>query len=166
MKKFSLILALFMVVMFVACNKEETKTQEQTVPQTPQKEEVYQPVHSSTVVDLKTAKKYQYFAAPSNAVANSVSVDYDAKTPYAKPIVVKYAYPNGDTYTYTVPETFGLWTNQAGKFRVVTDKENTVWIQGQEKNGKFHEFVFIGNPQHNGIKIKPNSYTEKIKYRK
>jgi len=157
---------LVMVGMFASCGKKKA---EPVVLET-QKQEVYQPVHKSSVVDLKTAKKYEYRYAPMNAPAVGVSVDYDKKTPYAKPIVIKYAYANGDTYTYTVPADFGLWRNEAGKLRVVYDNDCTVWIQGQTKSGKFHEFVFYGNPKYNGTKVKPNSYKNppvgEIKYRK
>lgn len=154
--------------MFASCG-EEKKAEPAPVPE-PVKEEVYQPQHNVQTVDLKAAKKYNYFNAPTASPAASVVVNYNEKTPYAAPIEVKFTYANGDSFTYTVPASFGLWKNQAGKFRVISDNECTVWIQGQEKSGKFHEFVFYGDPKHNGTKIKPNSYKNlpagEIKYRK
>ena len=120
--------------------------------------EVYQPVHNGKIVDLAIANRYTYFPAPTGSTAKSVKVDYDNKTPYATPIVITYSYGNGDTYTYTIPNEFGLWENELGRLRVVVDDQNTVWLQGQTKNGKFHEFVFYGDPRFNGKKIKPNSY--------
>jgi hypothetical protein len=95
-----------------------------------------------------------------------VAVNYSKKAPYVKPIEVKYSYKNGDTYTYVIPSTFALWQNEAGKLRVVVDRENTVWLQGQTKSGKFHELIFYGNPKFNGTKIKPNSYVDEIRYSK
>ena len=120
--------------------------------------EVYQPVHTEKVVDLASANRYMYFSAPTGIAAKSVTVAYNNKTPYAAPIVITYSYENGDTYTYTIPTEFGLWENELGRLRVVSDNQNTVWLQGQTKKGKFHEFVFYGDPRHNGKKIKPNSY--------
>lgn len=132
-------------------------------------EEVYQPQHTSVTVDLKTIKTYNYTAAPEGAPATSVVVNYDQKKPY-QPIEIKFTYANGDTRTYIVPADFGLWKNQSGRFRVVSDDKCTVWLQGQTKKGKFCEFVFYGDPQFNGKKIKPNSYRNlpagEIKYRK
>ena len=58
-------------------------------------------------------------------------------------------------YTYIIPETFGLWKNEAGKLRVVTDENYTVWVQGQTKKGKFHEFIFYADPKFNGTIINP-----------
>ncbi|MCM1323329.1 MAG: hypothetical protein NC218_04140 [Acetobacter sp.] len=169
MKKFFGMLAFAAIASLLASCGEEKKVEPTPAPE-PVKEEVYQPQHQSTVVDLKAAKKYQYFNAPTTTPATSVVVNYNEKTPYAAPIEVKFSYENGDTYTYTIPAEFGLWKNQAGKFRVVSDNECTVWIQGQEKRGKFHEFVFYGDPKHNGTKIKPNSYRNlpagEIRYRK
>lgn len=166
MKKFFVLCAI--ASMLASCNseKKEAPVAEPPAP----KKEVYQPVHQSSTVDLKTAKKYTYLNAPLQTAATSVTVDYDQKTPYAKPITVKYSYANGDTYTYTIPADFGLWKNQAKRFRVVSDDKCTIWLQGQTKNGKFHEFVFYGDPQYNGKKIKPNSYKNlpagEIRYRK
>lgn len=169
MKKFFGMLAFAAIAsMFASCG-EEKKAEPAPVPE-PVKEEVYQPQHNAQTVDLKAAKKYNYFNAPTASPAASVVVNYNEKTPYAAPIEVKFTYANGDSFTYTVPASFGLWKNQAGKFRVISDNECTVWIQGQEKSGKFHEFVFYGDPKHNGTKIKPNSYKNlpagEIKYRK
>ena len=80
-----------------------------------------------------------------------------------------YVYPNGDTFTYVI-NNFFVWPNQNGRDRIITDGDCTVWIQGQTKGGKFYEFVFYGDPKHNGSKIKPNSYRNlpagEIKYRK
>ncbi len=169
MKKFFGMLAFVAIASMCASCNEEKKTEVAPAP-APVKEEVYQPQHNAQAVDLKAAKKYNYFNAPTGSPAASVVVNYNEKTPYAAPIEVKFSYANGDSFTYTVPATFGLWKNQAGKFRVISDNECTVWLQGSEKNGKFHEFVFYGDPKHNGTKIKPNSYRNlpagEIKYRK
>ena len=121
--------------------------------------EVYQPAYFDYMVALTNAKTYAYFNAPCDMAAKTVKVSYDAKTPYAEPIVIKYTYSNGDTHTYTISKDFGLWANELGRLRVVIDEYNTVWLQGQTKKGKFHEFVFYGDPKFNGKKIKPNSYT-------
>lgn len=168
MKKIAVILPMFIVAgLFASCNND--KTEETPVPETPV-QEVYQPVHKSSAVDLSTAQKYDYRNAPMDAPATGVTVSYDQKKPYTQPITVKYTYANGDSYTYTIPAEFGLWKNQAGKFRVVIDQDHTVWLQGQTKKGKFHEFVFYGDPKYNGTKVKPNSYRNppagEIKYRK
>lgn len=169
MKKFFGMLAFVAIAsMFASCGNEK-KAEPAPVPE-PVKKEAYQPQHKAQAVDLKAAKKYQYFNAPTASPATAVLVKYSEKKPYAAPIEVKFSYANGDTYTYTVPASFALWKNQAGKVRVVSDKDCTVWLQGQEKNGKFHEFVFYGDPKYNGTKIKPNSYKNhlsgEIKYRK
>lgn len=133
-------------------------------------EEVYQPQHSSETIDLKTIKTYNYISAPDGPAATSVVVNYDQKKPYTQPVEIKFTYANGDTRTYVIPASFGLWKNQAGRFRVVSDDACTVWLQGQTKKGKFCEFVVYGDPQFNGKKIKPNSYRNlpagEIKYRK
>lgn len=167
MKKilFSLSMTILMAGMFASCgNKKEAEV----VVNEPPKQEVYQPKHQAGTVDLKTTKTYNYVNAPMNARATSVRVDYDPKTLY-KPITIKYSYANGDSYTWTVPKEFGLWANEAGKLRVVSDNNCTVWIQGQTR-GKFLEFVFYGDPANNGKKVKPNSYRNlpagEIVYRK
>lgn len=158
------------LICFFTCCKEEKKVESPVVVEEPAPVEVYQPKHQSSTIDLSSVKKYEYVSSPTQSPATSVTVDYDPKTPYAKPIEVKYTYANGDTYTYIIPKEFGLWKNEAGRFRVVADNECTVWLQGQTKKGKFHEFIFYGDPQFNGKKIKPNSYlnhpTGLIKYRK
>ena len=154
MKNF-IIFAFIAVALCVTSCKKEQPAPEPVKDPVP---EVYQPVHTGKTVDLASAETYSYFNAPTNNVAQFVSVKYDSKTPYKAPIVIEYSYSNGDTYTYTIPKDFGLWENEAGYLRVVTDKENTVWLQGQTKKGKFHEFIFYGNPKFNGKKIKPNSY--------
>lgn len=150
-----------------SCSKKEEAVAE---PQEPQEEVVYQPVHKSVTVDLKTAPVYSYNKAPFDVPAASVVVTYDRKLPYAQPVIVKFSYANGDSFTYTIPAEFGLWKNEAGRFRVISDDKCTVWVQGQTKNGKFHEFVFYGDPRYNGGKIKPNSYRNlpagEIRYRK
>ena len=165
--KFSAMVAI--VGMLASCSDKKEETPVLVEPK-PSQEVVYQPVHQSFDVDLAKSRKYTYYAAPAATAATSVTVDYDAKTPYASPIVVKFGYANGDTYTYTVPATFGLWKNSAGRFRVITDDKCTVWLQGQTKSGKFREFVFYGDPQFTGKKIKPNSYRNlpagEIVYRK
>lgn len=134
----------------------KAKKEEPVVEQVTVKEEVYQPKHHSKTIDLSSIKTYEYVSAPTSEPATSVVVS-NYQTPYKEPIVIKYSYANGDSYTYTIPD-FGLWCNQNGKIRVITDKENTVWLQGQTKKGKFHELIFYGNPKFNGKKIKPNSY--------
>lgn len=150
-----------------ACNKKE-KEAEVVVPE-PVKQEVYQPKHQSSKIELSALKKYNYYNAPTTEVAKGVLVKYDPKSQYTTPIEVVFSYANGDTYTYIIPE-FGIWQNEAGKLRIVTDKDATVWLQGQTKKGSFQEFVFYGNPKYNGTKIKPNSYLNapdgKIEYRK
>ena len=157
MKKF---IILFMFIA-VALGITSCKTNQPAPEATPEPVvEVYTPVHTNTTVDIYSAKKYAYFAAPVNMVAQSVSVNYDRQIPYAKPIIIVYTYQNGDTYTYTIPKDFGLWNNEYGRLRVIVDKENTVWLQGQTRKGDFHEFIFYGNPKFNGKKIKPNSHID------
>lgn len=155
------------VSMLASCSQKSEPVE--TVVLEPPKQEVYQPKHQSATIDLNTAKKYDYRNAPLDVPATSVVVNYDPKVPYAKPIEVVYSYANGDTFTFMIPADFGLWKNSAGRFRVISDAEGTVWLQGQTKSGKFHEFVFYGNPEYNGTKIKPNSYRNlpagEIKYR-
>ena len=168
MKKFMKVIAMLVIAVTVAsCNKKEESV---PVPVQEPVKEVYQPKHEQQEVKLEGLQKYNYFQAPQTQAATSVSVDYDQKTPYGKPISVKYTYANGDTYTFVVPADFGLWKNQAGKFRVVSDDKSTVWLQGQSKKGRLMEFVFYGDPKYNGTKIKPNSYRNlpagEIKYRK
>ena len=157
MKKFfGMLVFIIMISLLASCGKE--KKVELTPAPEPVKEEVYQPTHQSATIDFKTAKKYNYFNAPTNSPATAVVVNYNEKTPYAAPIEVKFNYANGDTFTYTISAEFGLWKNQAGKFRVISDNDGTVWLQGQTKKGRFCEFVFYGNPKNNNSKIKPNSY--------
>ncbi len=153
MKKIIFMLAV--VSMLVSCN--DGKKVEETVVSEP-KNEVYLPQHELREVDLTKAKKYMYFAAPKDSPATSVEVNYNPKVPYAEPIEIVYHYSNGDMFTYRLPADFGLWANEAGRLRVVADNDCTVWLQGQTKRGKFHEFVFFGDPKNNGKKIKPNSY--------
>ena len=159
MKKINVFLMLFAIALsiMVSC-KEEPKEQPVLPTPEPPKKEVYQPQHQSTIVDLSSKKTYEYINTPSSQKAKSVVVDYDTKEAYAKPIIIKYSYENGDTYTYTIPKEFGLWENENGRLRVITDDNCTVWLQGQTKKGIFKEFVFYGNPNFNGKKIKPNSY--------
>lgn len=169
MKKIFGTLALCATVCMLATSCDKKKEAPAPAPE-PVVEEVYQPQHTSVTVDLKTIKKYNYTAAPEGQAATSVVVNYDQKKPYAQPVEIKFSYANGDTRTYVIPADFGLWKNQAGRFRVVSDNSCTVWLQGQTKKGKFCEFVFYGDPQYNGTKIKPNSYRNlpagEIKYRK
>ena len=166
MKNLFLVLAMACMLV-VSCGKKQ-KEEVVTVPEPP-KPEVYQPVHKSQIVDFKTAKTYAYNFAPSNVAAKAVEVNYDVREYYTKPIEVVFIYPNGDTFTYVL-NNFGIWDNENGKPRVIADDNCTVWIQGQTKYGKFHEFVFYGDPKYNGSKIKPNSYRNlpagEIKYRK
>ena len=165
MKK-NLILAMCATICMLAataCGNKEEKAP--VSAPAPVEKPAYQPKHTTTTVDLtKGLKKYNYVAAPTGAPAVSVSVDYGK--PYTKPTTVKFVYANGDTRTLVVPADFGLWNNSKGTPRVVTDKACTVWLQGQTKKGKFCEFVFFGDPQYNGKKVKPNSYRGEIKYRK
>lgn len=161
MKKFFKLFAIvaMLALMVSACKQKKEET---PVPETP-KPVVHQPQHKSAVVDLKGAKTYQYVVAPMSVAAKSVKVTFDDKKVY-QPIVVEFAYTNGDTFTYTVPAEFGLWKNERGKWRVLNDG-STVWMQGQTKQGKFHEFIFYGDPRNNAKKIKPNSYTGVIAYK-
>lgn len=159
----------FCVVTILVCACQEKKPEPAPAPVEPAKKEVYQPKHQSSTVDLKSIAKYEYVNAPFNEPAISVDVTYDPKVVYKRPIMIKYKYANGDSYTYTIPSEFGLWPNEAGKLRVITDDECTVWLQGQTKKGRFHELIFYGNPKYNGKKIKPNSYLNppsgEIKYK-
>jgi hypothetical protein len=157
MKMFAII-AMF-ALMVSACKQ---KKEEAPMPEAP-KAEVYQPQHKTAVVDLKTAKKYHYVAAPMNTAAKTVTVNFDGKNPY-QTILVTFVYVNGDTFIYTVPDEFGIWKNEIGKWRILNDG-STVWMQGQTKQGKFHEFIFYSDPKNNAKKIKPNSYTGVIAYR-
>ena len=151
-------------ITLASCNSDEKKPA--PAPQAPPqpKKEVYQPKHQSQTVDLTTPKKYVYYKAPQNTAATSVDIKYDPATEYT-PIEITYKYANGDTYTYNISADFGLWPNEAGKLRIMSDSENTVWLQGQTKNGAFHEFIFYGNPKFNDQRIKPNSYVDDIRYR-
>ena len=158
MKRFFYFCVLFALAIGVltACKaKKETPVEE---PAAVAEQEVYQPKHQSQTIDLSSVKTYEYVSAPTSQVATSVAVSYNKQAPYKEPVVIKYLYSNGDSYTYTIPSNFGLWCNEVGRIRVIIDKENTVWLQGQTKKGKFHEFIFYGNPKFNGKKIKPNSY--------
>ena len=150
-----------------SCGKKDTPA---TATEPIVEEIVYTPQHTSVNVDLKNIQKVNYTAAPEGQAATSVVVNYDQKKPYAQPIEIKFSYANGDTRTYIIPADFGLWKNEAGRLRVVTDKACTVWLQGQTKKGKYCEFVFFGDSQYNGTKIKPNSYRNlpagEINYRK
>lgn len=166
MRKF-IIMMLATACMFVVSCKDNKKEEVVTIPDPP-KQEVYQPKHQTTTVDFKTVKTYNYFKAPVTIAAKYVEIKYDEKQQYKKPLEIVYHYVNGDTYTYII-NNFGVWKNEAGKLRIVADDDNTVWVQGQTKSGKFHEFIFYGDPKHNGSKIKPNSYRNlpegEIKYR-
>lgn len=157
MKMFAII-AMF-ALMVSACKQKKV---EAPLPETP-KPEVYQSQHKTAVVDLKTAKKYHYVAAPMNTAAKTVTVNFDGKNPY-QTILVTFVYVNGDTFIYTVPDEFGIWKNEVGKWRILNDG-STVWMQGQTKQGKFHELIFYGDPRNNAKKITPNSYTGVIAYR-
>ena len=163
MKKIFLLLA-FACILF-SCSKKKENVVEEIVQQ-PVKE-VYQPVHQKMVIDFQKTIMYNYFEAPKASAAKSVTVNFDQTALYVKPIEVVYLYENGDTFTYVL-EKFGVWQNENGKYRIITDEKNTVWVQGQTKSGKFKEFVFYGNPEFNG-KISPNSYRNlpkgEIKYR-
>ncbi len=170
MKNFFNSLALFaMFVMCVACGgQKEDSAQTKPAPE-PVKQEAYQPVHKSEAVNAMRCKKYNYYVAPKAEAATSVSVDYT--TPYKTDVSVKFTYKNGDTYTYSIAKTYGLWANEKnGKYKVVVDDKCTVWLQGQTYSGGYHEFVFYGDPQYKGTKIKPNSFKNlpagEIKYRK
>ena len=89
MKMFAII-AMF-ALMVSACKQKKV---EAPLPETP-KPEVYQPQHKTAVVDLKTAKKYHYVAAPMNTAAKTVTVNFDGKNPY-QTILVTFFYVNGD----------------------------------------------------------------------
>lgn len=128
--------------------------------------------HEADTVDFKKAKKYNYFNAPKAEPAKSVTVSYDAEKPYIKPVEVCFTYENGDTFKYVFKD-FGLWTDKVAgkgkekvlKARLITDADNTVWLQGQTKKGKVCEFVVYGDPKHNGQKITPSTKKNEIKYR-
>lgn len=169
MKKIIYVLAMCGLVSCTNDNSNKTQEVIEPTPTPPVEQEVYQPKHQNSVIDLKSAQKYEYVNAPYGVPAISVELSYNPKVPYAQPIIIKYKYENGDSYTYTIPAELGLRANENGKLRILSDKENTVWLQGQTKNGKFHEFIFYGNPKYNGKRIKPNSYlkspTGDIKYR-
>jgi len=171
MKTIFKIIAMCVLIVSV-CSCQNKKQEPEVVvppPPAPVEEVEYQPQHLSSVVDLAAAKKYEYFNAPRNEAAVFVELLYNDKIAYAHPISIRFHYAKGDTYTYTIPSEFGLRTNENGKFRILSDNEHTVWIQGQTKRGKFHEFVFYGDPKYNGSKIKPNSYRNhpsgEIKYK-
>lgn len=151
---FSLVIT-FVAGAFVSCDNEQQTKESSDEPIVD--EVSYVPVQRDSTIDLTAMKHYNYFDAPINAVASSVEVFYD-KTPYSAPTKVVYTYDSGDTFTYLIPSEFGLWVNESGFFRVVTDSLMTVWMQGQTKDGKLIEFVFFGTPDLNGSKIKPNSY--------
>ena len=131
----------------VSCKRKDEVSQEVTKAS-------YTPQHVLKQVDLSNLTTYNYIDAPAGAAAVSVEVKYSPEL--YSPIEIKYKYANGDTRTYVL-NGFGLWENEVGRLRVVTDK-TTVWLQGQTKAGKFCEFVFYGNPKDNGKKISPNSY--------
>ncbi len=163
MKKIILLCAI--AGLFTACANKQEEAPAAPAENTPV-EEVYLPQHQTKALEAKELRKYNYYNAPTAAAASKVVVTYDEKNSSAKPIEVAFSYPNGDSFVYTLPAGFSLWKNSAGKVRIVSDGEQTVWLQGQTKKGKFCEFVFFGDPKHNGAKIKPNSYTGKITYRK
>ena len=158
MRKTIIIFALIAVAIGVTSCQKKQEVCNQVHCQTEPVASPYQPVHMEISIDLNSGEKYHYFNAPTTGSAKFVTVKYDQKTPYAAPILVKYHYDNGDTYTYVIPSNFGLWNNEYGRLRVVVDEEATVWMQGQTKQGRFHEFIFYGNPAFNDKKIKPNSY--------
>lgn len=164
MKKILLSLAVIGLLASCGNNDAEKDVAKQTTPQEVEKPTPPPVKHDVNTVDFKSMKKYNYVNAPKTVAAKSVVVNYDAKNPYAKPLEVVFTYSNGDTFKYVLQD-FALWNNQAGKPRLVADASNTVWLQGQTKNGKFCEFVFFGDPKHNGSKISPNSYKNQIKYR-
>ena len=167
MRKIFMLMLATACMIVVSCKNNKEDKEVVTIPDPP-KQEVYQPKHLTTTVDYKTVKTYHYFNAPVTVAAKYVEIKYDAKEQYKRPVEIVYHYPNGDTYTYFIKD-FGVWRNEAGKLRIVADDDNTVWVQGQNKAGKFHEFIFYGDPKHNGSKIKPNSYRNlpegEIKYR-
>ena len=165
MKKIIMLMLACMCLLAVSC--KDKKTEEVVVPEVQQ--EVYQPMHLSETINYGATKTYNYFSAPNTVAAKEVEVNHDKREPYTKPIEVVFIYPNGDTFTYVLKD-FGVWKNENGMYRILTDKNCTVWIQGQTKDGKFKEFVFYGNPKYDGCKISPNSYYNLpdgvIKYRK
>ncbi len=154
MKAIKLFALCAMVCMLAVSCKEKPAPVPESVPEVAQP---YEPQDVQQLIDLTKIGSYNYYDAPMAAAATSVVVNYDEKVLY-QPITIKYGYENGDAYTYTIPAEFGLWANENGRLRVVSDAEGTAWLQGQTKAGKFCEFVFYGNPKYNGKKIKPNSY--------
>lgn len=166
MKKKSIIMMMLAIacIMFVSCKqKEEPVTYVEPVA-----EEVYEPVHTWYTVEYPSTT-YNYYCAPKDVAAECVEVIYDQADIYITPIEVVYTYENGDSYTYVL-EDFGIWKNSADMYRLIVDDDCTVWIQGQNKAGRFYEFVFYGDPQYDDLKITPNSYRNlpagEIKYRK
>ena len=159
MKKFIILFAFFAIALgaMTSCQRKQVVEEVQTVCEEPVVIP-YQPVHYSDTIKLKDLNSYTYYNAPIKVPAKSVTVEYDIKYPYVAPIVITYTYQNGDTYTYVVPKEFGLRTNEMGRFKIIHDKYNTVWMQGQTAKGKFYEIVFYGNEKFNGVKIKPNSH--------
>lgn len=175
MKKVLGFLAIFAMFVTASCNKTEEKVAEPVAPSTAvQEQQTVQSVATNPVVQTKALnamklKKYNYFAAPMDQAATGVVVDYT--TPYKSDVSVKFMYADGSTYTYTIAKTYGLWANlKTGKYKVVTDDQCTVWLQGSTYSGGYHEFVFYGDPKNNGKKIKPSSFKNlpagQIVYRK
>ena len=157
MRKVIILFTLIAIALGVSSCQKKQAVCEPTPEVTPVVQE-YQPVHHQNNVDLNEVEKYHYFYAPSTEIPKYVNVKYNQTEPYADPILVEYHYQNGDTFTYVISSDFGLWENEYGRLRVVIDEQATVWMQGQTKQGKFHEFIFYGDPSFNGTKIKPNSY--------
>ena len=159
MKKFIILLMLFAASfsMMTSCQKKQTSVETQPVMEEPVVN-TPQVVHIYDTIKLKDLNHYTYFNAPNDEAVTDVCVKYDTKHPYAAPIIVKYTYQNGDTYTYIIPEEFGLRKNEYGRFRIIQDGFHTVWMQGQNNKGYLYEIVFYGDPQFNLSKIKPNSY--------
>lgn len=158
MRKFIIILTLFAIAFSVAsCQQKQVENIEQNTGSEPVVKP-YQAVHINETIDLKDLTSYTYFYAPFNKPAKDVTVKYDLKRPYAAPIIVNYTYQNGNTYTYIIPKEFGLRTNELGRLKLIQDKYNTVWMQGQTADGKFYEIVLYGDSKFNEVKIKPNSH--------
>lgn len=157
MRKVIILFTLIAIALGVSsCQKKQADCE--PVPEAVPVVQEYQPVHIERTIDLNGLKTYHYFNAPLPQTPKYVDVKYNHSEPYASPILVEYHYKNGDSFTYIIPSDFGLWENEYGRLRVIIDEQATVWMQGQTKQGKFHEFVFYGDRSFNDTKIKPNSY--------
>ena len=157
MKKSIILFAFFAIALSVMVSCQKKQPTNVTEPVEPEVAEVYQPVHQTEHIKLADLNCYTYYASPTTVAALDVIIKYDEQ-PYAASTSVTYFYENGDTYTYVLPKEFAIRKNELGRLRIVQDQYHTVWIQGQNAKGMLYEVVFIGDPVHDGYKIRPNSY--------